>query len=71
MPGDLIEAVDRATRDDSVHVIVLNGAGRGFCGGYDLHVFAEGKNPPIQDMPWDAMIDYPPARVWGCPTTTM
>ena len=123
MPGDLRRAVEQATNDDGVHVIVLTGAGRGFCGGYDLNVFAEGDSPAIQEMPWDAMIDYqfmqcctdsfmslwrcpkpviakvqgdavaggsdialcadiiimneaarigyPPARVWGCPTTAM
>ena len=42
MPANLAEAVERAGDDDSVHVIVLTGAGRGFCGGYDLEVFAEG-----------------------------
>ncbi len=123
MPGDLAEAVARANDDDSVHVIVLTGAGHGFCGGYDLNIFAEGESAAIQDMPWDAMVDYqfmrrctdsfmtlwrspkpviakvngdavaggsdialccdlivmnesarigyPPARVWGCPTTAM
>ena len=125
MPGDIKEAVERASDDDSVHVIVLTGAGRGFCGGYDLGEFAErsGENPVVQDMPWDGMTDYrfmrrctdsfmslwrcpkpviakvngdavaggsdialcadivimnsearigyPPARVWGCPTTAM
>ena len=123
MPGDLRRAVEQATNDDAVHVIVLTGAGRGFCGGYDLNVFAEGDSPAIQEMPWDAMVDYqfmqrctdsfmslwrcpkpviakvqgdavaggsdialcadiiimneaarigyPPARVWGCPTTAM
>ncbi len=123
MPGELKQAVEQATNDDLVHVIVLTGAGRGFCGGYDLNVFAEGNNPAIQEMPWDAMVDYqfmqrctdsfmslwrcpkpviakvqgdavaggsdialcadiilmneearigyPPARVWGCPTTAM
>ena len=125
MPGDLVDAVERASDDDSAHVIVLTGAGRGFCGGYDLNEFAQtkGENPVIQDLPFDAMIDYkfmrhctdsfmslwrcpkpviakingdavaggsdialccdlvvmnetarigyPPARVWGCPTTAM
>ena len=123
MPGDLAEAVARANDDDSVHVIVLTGAGRGFCGGYDLNIFAEGESAAIQEMPWDSMIDYrfmrrctdsfmalwrspkpviakvngvavaggsdialccdlivmnedarigyPPARVWGCPSTAM
>ena len=37
MPGNLVEAVERASNDDSAHVIVLTGAGRGFCGGYDLN----------------------------------
>ena len=125
MPDDIANAVARAENDDAVHVIVLTGAGRGFCGGYDLNLYAEskGENPGIQNMPWDTMIDYrfmrqctekfmslwrctkpviaklhgdavaggsdialcadiivmnkkarigyPPARVWGIPTTSM
>ena len=60
MPEDISAAFNHAAADDSVHVIVLTGAGRGFCSGYDLKAFAEkpGANPGIQDMPWDAMIDY-------------
>ncbi len=120
---DLREAVQRANDDDQIHVIVLRGAGRAFCAGYDLKEFAEGSSPWNQEMPWDPMIDfrmmkqntddfmslwrsykptiaqvhgyavaggsdialccdlvvmaedakigYPPARVWGCPTTAM
>lgn len=125
MPDDLANAVSYAEKDNDVHVIVLTGAGKGFCGGYDLNIYAEssGTNPVIQEMPWDAMKDYafmshctekfmslwrchkpviaklngdavaggsdialccdiiimseearigyPPARVWGCPTTAM
>ncbi len=125
MPDDLETAVNHADNDPTIHVIILTGAGRGFCGGYDLKQFAEtpGENPGIQSMPWDPMIDYkfmsrctqkfmslwhctkpviakvhgdavaggsdialcadivimsetarigyPPARVWGCPTTAM
>ena len=125
MPGELRAAVERANADDGIHVIVLAGAGRGFCSGYDLKDFAEakGENPGVQSMPWDPMADYrfmkqctddffslwrsykpvicklhgyavaggsdialcadivimaedakigyPPARVWGCPTTAM
>ena len=125
MPGEIRAAVERANADDGIHVIVLQGAGRGFCSGYDLKAFAEtaGENPGVQSMPWDPMIDYrfmkqctddffslwrsykpvickvhghavaggsdialcadivimaedakigyPPARVWGCPTTAM
>ncbi len=60
MPEDIATAFCYANNDDSVHVVVLTGAGRGFCGGYDLKTYAEksGPNPVIQDMPWDPMIDY-------------
>jgi enoyl-CoA hydratase len=125
MPGEIRAAVEKANADDGIHVIVLQGAGRGFCFGYDLKAFAEakGENPGVQSMPWDPMVDYrfmkactddffslwrsykpvickvhgyavaggsdialcadivimaedakigyPPARVWGCPTTAM
>jgi enoyl-CoA hydratase len=52
-------AVERADLDPAVHVIVLAGAGKGFCGGYDLVEAAEGELPnhdPAQ--PWDPMLDY-------------
>ena len=39
MPDEVQEAVGLAVRDGEVKVIVLRGAGRSFCGGYD---FAEG-----------------------------
>ncbi len=125
LPLELAQAVERANWDDAVHVIVLSGAGRAFCSGYDLNLFAERPRPcpGSQDMPWDPMLDYqwmerytkcfmslwrshkpvickvhgyavaggsdialcsdqvvmaddaqigyPPARVWGCPTTAM
>ena len=125
MPRELRTAVEDADADEGVHVIVLDGAGKIFCGGYDLEVYAEADGPQVwsQDMPWDPTIDYrhmsrntedfmslwramtpvvckvqgaavaggsdialcadlvvmaedavigyPPARVWGCPTTIM
>ena len=60
MPREIHAAVDEANADDSIHVIVLQGAGRAFCAGYDLKDFAEapGTNVCIQDMPWDPMLDY-------------
>ncbi|MDC0224311.1 crotonase/enoyl-CoA hydratase family protein [Deltaproteobacteria bacterium] len=60
MPEEIASAFDYASKDDSVHVVVLTGAGRGFCGGYDLKEFAEntGDKPGVQEMPWDPMIDY-------------
>ena len=58
MPGEIRRAVEQANADDAVHVIVLQGAGRAFCAGYDLKQYAEGETPLIQDMPWDPMQDY-------------
>ena len=60
MPREIRLAVERANADDDVHVIVLKGAGRAFCSGYDLKDFAEGDadTPCTQKMPWDPMIDY-------------
>lgn len=124
MPREIAAAVSRAEEDDDVHVLVITGAGRAFCAGYDLKEYAEDESAPYsQEMPWDAMLDfrlmsrntehfmrlfhchkptiakvrgfavaggsdialacdmvimaddarigYPPARVWGCPTTAM
>jgi enoyl-CoA hydratase len=60
MPREIRLAVEAANADDGVHVIVLAGAGRAFCAGYDLKDFAEkkGRRSYTQDMPWDPMIDY-------------
>ncbi|MFG2018095.1 crotonase/enoyl-CoA hydratase family protein [Actinomadura geliboluensis] len=62
MPGDLAAAVKRANADPRVHVIVLRGAGRAFCSGYDLKISAEdgqgtqgsGDGDPV----WDPIKDY-------------
>ena len=67
MPGEIRRAVEAANEDDRVHVIVFSGAGRAFCAGYDLKVFAEKKgrrNAVIQAMPWDPMKDYRVMRRW-------
>jgi enoyl-CoA hydratase len=58
---DLLEAaVVRADSDPAVHVIVLSGAGRAFCAGYDLTAYASGdaENRYTQKMPWDPMKDF-------------
>jgi enoyl-CoA hydratase len=143
--GELEQCVEQADLDPAVHVILLAGNGKGFCGGYDLVESAEGQGrlgeegvapPPGSPLDpavmaanhdpmgtWDAMVDYammsrnvrgfmslfhcgkpvvcrvhgfcvaggtdmalcsdllviaadakigyPPARVWGSPTTSM
>ena len=60
MPREIRRAVEAANDDDRVHVIVMAGAGKAFCAGYDLKQFAEGDatNRWTQDMPWDPMRDY-------------
>jgi len=142
---ELERYVEQADLDPAVHVILLSGNGKGFCGGYDLVESAEGQGrlgeddaaaPPGSPLDpgvmaenhdptgtWDAMVDYammsrnvrafmslfhcgkpvvckvhgfcvaggtdmalcsdllviasdakigyPPARVWGSPTTSM
>jgi enoyl-CoA hydratase len=137
---ELAEAVEQADLDPAVHVLLLSGNGKGFCGGYDLVESAEGMgmrertngtalDPAVvganhnPNDTWDPMIDYammgrnvrsfmtlfhcskpvvckvhgfcvaggtdlalcsdllviaadakigyPPARVWGSPTTSM
>ncbi len=143
MPRELSTCVEHANLDPSVHVIALSGNGTGFCGGYDLELYAQkgweaGRGDPSVESPlspgvqagnhdprnpWDPMLDYafmgrnvrhfmslfhsdkpvvckvhgycvaggtdlalcsdllviednakigyPPARVWGSPTTSM
>jgi enoyl-CoA hydratase len=60
LPLELAEAIGRANADAGVHVVILAGAGRAFCAGYDLTAYAEaaGANNVTQDMPWDPMKDY-------------
>ena len=61
MPGEIRAAVEWANADDEVHVIVVEGAGKGFCGGYDLAYFGQGAiDHPCQQerTPWDPMVDY-------------
>src|SRR5436190_4637594 len=144
MPRELAGCVERANLDPDVHVIALAGNGSGFCGGYDLVVYAEAMSdgfevdeprrgsaldPAVQaanhdpNRTWDPAVDfqmmsrnlrgfmslfesekpvvckvhgfcvaggtdmalcsdllvvedeakigYPPARVWGAPTTAL
>jgi enoyl-CoA hydratase len=67
MPREIRRAIEAANADDAVHVVVLAGAGKAFCAGYDLKKFAEGgkdrrhggaDNRWNQSMPWDPMRDY-------------
>ena len=60
MPGEIHRAVEDADNDSDIHAIVVEGAGKGFCGGYDLKHYAErgGEITGSQEMPWDPTIDF-------------
>jgi enoyl-CoA hydratase/carnithine racemase len=57
MGSELIEAFDQADADDEVRVIVMTGAGRGYCAGADLagggETFDYRKREMIGDVPRD------------------
>jgi enoyl-CoA hydratase len=75
--AELVECVERADLDPAVHVLLLSGNGKGFCGGYDLVESAEGAGRFAQggaagtpldpaviaanhdpSQTWDPMVDY-------------
>ena len=60
LPLQLSKAVEQADADPDIHVMVLSGAGKAFCAGYDLTYYAEGNGTGqvTQDMPWDPIKDY-------------
>lgn len=60
LPVQLSKAVEQADTDPDIHVMVLSGAGKAFCAGYDLTFYAEGNGTGqvTQDMPWDPIKDY-------------
>ncbi len=57
MPGEIAAAVERANDDPGVHVLVVAGAGRAFCAGYDLKDYAEAGHQ-TQDVVWDPIADF-------------
>jgi len=60
-PREIRAAVEWAENNKEVHVIIVEGAGKGFCGGYDLTHYAENDadHPCQQESdPWDPMVDY-------------
>jgi enoyl-CoA hydratase len=82
MPREIRAAVDWAVANPDIHVIVVEGAGKGFCGGYDLAESAEAMiDHPCQQekTPWDPMVDYAYMKqntedfmsLWRCPKPTI
>lgn len=59
MPDEFEAAIDEAVRDENVKVIVLRGAGRSFCAGYDFGGGFEHWDRYItSDGRWDAGKDF-------------
>ncbi|MGD1922814.1 MAG: crotonase/enoyl-CoA hydratase family protein [Paracoccaceae bacterium] len=62
LPQALADAVRMANDDPPVHVIILSGAGKAFCAGYDLDFYAQSAAGPgreiTQEMPWDPIKDF-------------
>ena len=61
MPREIRAVVDWANADDEVDVVIVEGAGKGFCAGYGLAGYAEQNfEPPCQQekTPWDPMVEY-------------
>jgi enoyl-CoA hydratase len=80
MPDEVEAAVGRATRDQEVKVIVLRGAGRSFCGGYDFGegfehwdeaIKTEGRWDPGKDFAFATTPEISPTQklmsVWRSP----
>ncbi|KAF9872305.1 Enoyl-CoA Hydratase family member [Colletotrichum karsti] len=61
MPQAIRAAVKRANADPAVHCIVLRGAGQGFCGGYDLGIYAQNAQRGQTDGSQDLTTGYDPA----------
>jgi enoyl-CoA hydratase/carnithine racemase len=51
MKESLFAATDEADKDDSIKIVILTGAGRGFCAGHDISEMAAGtaKEPSLYD----------------------
>src|SRR3982074_1663923 len=62
MQQELIDAFDRADKDDDVRAIIVTGAGRGFCAGADLSSGAntfdrDARRGPVKRLA-DGKVDY-------------
>lgn len=73
MPDEFGVAVRMANQDDRVRVIVVRGAGRAFCAGYDFgrdweawdeYLTTGGEWDPGKDFVWGTARDHAPTQQW-------
>ena len=57
LANEMIAAIEEADRDDAVNVIVVTGAGRGFCAGLDLLQRLNGAAPAVEPSRWERLDD--------------
>lgn len=50
---DILDALKAAERDDDVTVILIQGAGKAFCAGYDMNSYAGGSKEPERPTGWN------------------
>jgi enoyl-CoA hydratase len=69
-PVELAACVERADLDPNVHVILVSGAGEGFCAGFDLGAYADGSSSPGNDYRGTVLdgktqaVNHLPDRPW-------
>ncbi|HEY3941240.1 MAG TPA: enoyl-CoA hydratase-related protein [Acidimicrobiales bacterium] len=72
----LLAALERAASDEAVRVVVLTGAGRGFCPGADIASLAQ-PAPSAEPPPFEARVGSTrrwmriPELLWGMPKITI
>ena len=67
LTAELMQAVGDANNDPSVSVIILSGAGRAFCAGYDLDWARRPRMPVREPPPASGMLS---ATTRECPATS-